>query len=193
MRSWLIVGFLFISLSSFGQWRQSAPYSFQKGDVLVNAGLSLGHRNNFDYPDSERRGIFPAVSLTAEYGLNNYFSIGPYFSFLARSFRYRNGTENHVYHANRYFGGLRGSFHFAPIAENLISENLDSEHLDLYVSLFGGYKGTFFFGRDFDERHEVAIGGMLGMRYFFTEHFGLFAEGGYGPFELAIIGVSGRF
>jgi hypothetical protein len=170
------------------------PYAFQEGDFFVNASLSMVHRNSNEYPNSFRRGSFPAISLTGEYAVTKYIGVGPYLALYPRSFKYESSKQTYIFHANRYFTGVSLGLHLSPAIEDVVSEHLDSEHLDIYIMLSGGVKSTLFYGgTPLEDTQKVAGAAMAGMRYFFRDHYGLFLEAGYGPFELAKVGVTTRF
>ncbi len=185
--------FFLMSIRSFAQHTPSYPFSLQKGDFLINAGISIGHFKTANYKNAYRTGVFPEISLTGEYALTDELSIGPMLSYYARSYKYETPAETFTFGANRYFAGGRASFHFGPFLEKHLITNLDSEHFDIYAVFGGGYKGTFFVNDPYNQPtgRFTAIA-MAGLRYMFFERIGLYAEGGLGPFAVITFGLTTR-
>jgi hypothetical protein len=187
---------LFIQSFSIGQKIvQTYPNVVQNGDFLINAGISLGHYKTSTYTSAYRMGVIPELSLSVEYALNDELSIGPIASHYSRSYKFDDGYETYIFKANRFFVGGRASYHFGKFLEKNLLTNFDSEVMDLYVTLAAGYKGTYFVDSRVQKGNTGIVTGaaLLGMRYMFFENFGLFIEGGYGPFAVITLGLAMRF
>lgn len=192
----LLVLWVVISFSGYSQSQKNRyyfPRAFEKGDLVVNAGISIGYHREIRQQNSFRTGIIPPFPVFIEYGITNAISIGAYGSYFQRQFRYDRGENNELFKVHYGYIGGRASLHFAPFLEERVFRNLDSDHLDVYVSATGGTLRRQTIHYFEIEDNDPFIGGALGLRYFFTEHFGLFGEAGYMPFEVATIGLSGRF
>ncbi len=194
IRNFFLALFFFISLLSSAQHAQPYyPYSLQKGDFLISAGISLAHFKTVNYANSSRTGVFPEISLTGEYAIADELSIGPIVSYYARRYKYDTPAETFIFEANRYFVGGRASFHFAPFLEKHLVTNLDSEHFDIYMVFGAGYKGTFFVNDPYNRANgRMSAIAMAGLRYMFFENIGLYAEGGLGPFAAFTFGLTVR-
>lgn len=174
---------------------QTYPNVVQKGDFLINTGVSIGHFKTSGYPFAYRTGVIPELSLSVEYALNDELSIGPVASHYSRSYKFDDGMDTYIFKSNRYFAGARASYHFGKFLEQNLLTNFDSEVMDLYMTLGAGYKGTYFRDSKAQKGGSGVITGLalLGMRYMFLENLGLFAEGGYGPFAVFTFGIAMRF
>src|SRR5690349_10079441 len=87
-----------LSLASIASQAQA---QFQKGDLLLNAGLGLGYY----YAE----GL--SLNLNGEYSVTDELGIGPYFAFTQYDHRYAG------YHYDYTFMdfGVRGSYHFSKL------------------------------------------------------------------------------
>lgn len=192
----LVILWVMIAFSGYSQTKRSryyAPYAYERGDLVVNAGLSVGYHREPRMRDSYRTGIIPPLPVSVEYGLTGAISAGVYGSYFQRQFRYDASENNELFKVHYFYIGGRASLHISPFLENRIFTNLDSENLDVYLTATGGSLRRYTIHYFETEDADPFIGGALGMRYFFKEHFGFFGEVGYLPFEVATVGVSGRF
>ncbi len=158
---------------------------FAKGTNVINAGIGIG--GNFYYGGlgtssqsiglnaSYERGIWE----TGDFGI---VSLGGYFGY--KSYKSNIGFGGDRYNFNYTIIGVRGAFHYI---------GLDVENLDVYggamlsyniASIDSGYAGGL------DSRPSATI--FVGGRWYFGEHFGVFAEAGYGVSILSL-GAAFRF
>jgi len=181
MKKFLAIDFLFVFFAlcsfTFGASAQStqkitsaqiayAHYSaFNEGDMVINAGVGLG---TFIY-DRDFSVILPPITASFEYGIVDLFEgqggigIGGYAGYLLR--------KNDVFgNVGDLVVGPRGLFHYQFV-----------DNLDTYTGIMLGYdirsfsqKNTPLSGSTF------AFAYFVGARYYFTNHFGAFAELGYG-------------
>jgi len=194
MKSIFLCTFLLVSTLTFCQSNQYYPNAFEKNDFIISAGLGLGHWKDARYPYSFRTGTFPAINASVHYGVSDFISLGPLFAFYARTFKYEKAPDLLVFHAHRYFLGGTASIHVSPWIEKVITQDMDSEHLDFYISLGGGYKGTIFLYPELVKNEgEAAIIAFAGMHYYLGDYFGLFIEAGYTPFSALVFGITSHF
>lgn len=158
---------------------------FNKGTNVINAGIGIG--GNFYYGGlgtssqslglnvSYERGIWE----TGDFGI---VSLGGYLGYKSYQSDRLFGGDRYKY--NYTIIGVRGTFHYI---------GLDVENLDVYggamlsyniASIDNGYAG----GLDSRPSGTIFVGG----RWYFSEHFGVFAEAGYGVSILSL-GVAFRF
>lgn len=191
----LLFFFIISFMPGFGQIAVNMyPYAFQRKDIMINAGVGIWYQHpNHNFSNSSLSGVFLPASLTVEYGLTNWLSVGPCFSIFPQTYYLTEPNSRIRFHANDYLLGGRASFHFAPWLEKHLMQWFETEYLDLYFSLGAGYQSTLFYRREFSPETRLNLFSTLGIRYFFFEHFSLFTEVGYGPFEFMKVGVSGRF
>lgn len=162
--------------------------SYDKGDLLVNAGLSLGY---YGYGFSgNRTGVTIPVTIWAEYGLTDQISVGPYVGFA----RWRYDFQNDNYSWRFLTLGGRGTFHLTELLNEWTDGDLNEEKLDLYGSILLGaeirsYNGPELFFED-ETDVVVRLGSVLGARYYLNQRLGLYIEGGRGTFGYLNFGVS---
>lgn len=155
--------------------------AFTRGDLILNLGIGLG---NSVYDGSYTKKI-PPISLSGEYGVagdlfNNgrgSVGVGLYLGYTGAKYRaFDNLDAGWRYH--NLIIGARGSLHYQ-----------FANRLDTYLGLLLGYdiSMTNEFGNfpTSNRPHAPAIGGFqfafyAGTRYLISDHFGLFAELGYG-------------
>jgi len=162
-----VITFLFIfSNNTFAQdYDFDETPNFSQGQIDVNAGIGLISPlfiGGF-------RAVVPPVSLSAEYAIDNDFSVGGFVG-IARS---RNKFVSEV-KFNYTIIGVRGAYHF-----NLI------ESLDTYAGAMVGFNrqvadfdDTLFTSYSASNSIYWAVYG--GARYSFAGNLGVFGELGYG-------------
>ena len=168
---------LCISALLFFAQEASAQADYSKGDVLLNAGLGLGYYYAGGTP----------VVFSAEFAVNDVFSIGPYLGFTSYTYRWNFGSSYRYRYTFIDFG-VRGSYHFS---KHL---NLNTNKLDLYGGAMLGYVASSFSGDDifgYSDPYGSAVrfGIFGGARWYFSKVFSANAEIGYGVTPM-LIGVS---
>ncbi len=169
------------------QAQESSGLSYEKGDNLFNAGFGLGYYN---YGlGSGRTSSIPALEANLELGIHEYFGVGPYAGFA--SWNYNQGVSDRGYSILTVGG--RGSFHYSKLLEELLDSDMNVEKLDLYVTLILGLEFRNYSGDWNDSRNNsvgVFIGPILGARYYFSNNFGVYAEGGRGSLGFLKLGIT---
>ncbi len=168
MPSLYIVCMLFtlgISQVSMGQ-------SFEKGDIIVNAGIGLGTTFSFGFG-----GLGLPLGGGVEVGITDAIGIGGEVGFVSG----RNITVFYI--------GPKGYYHFNELL------NIDNDALDIYGGLaiyyrnfnIKGFSGIPGFGA-FGLSSGITVGFHIGGRYYFTDKFGVNAELGnsYGWLKLGV-------
>ena len=135
---------------------------FSKGESALNIGIGIGHSYG-GYGVS-----IPPLSVAYDYSLvsnlingnNGAITLGAYGAYTSAS------------SASHTVLGVRGMFHyqFAPKLDTYAGLML-GYHIASYSSNINGYPGISGSGID--------LGVLLGARYFFTDHVGMFTELGY--------------
>lgn len=151
MKHLLVISSLFISLTSFSQ------SMLGKGGSQLNAGVGL---SSWGLP----------VYIGFDYGVHEDVSLGMELSYRSYNERYNN------YHYKNTIWGISGNanYHFNTIFK--IPQNWD-----IYAGLNIG-----FYIWDTDDNYlgnhssGLGIGGQVGIRYYFSDRFGLNLEGGGG-------------
>ena len=179
----------------------NAQPAFQRKDLFISAALSLGNYRTFSYHASERYGNTVPLSLTAEYGLSNKFSVGPFGGYYSRKYKYigpisEDIGDDFTYKSHYTVVGLRGTYHFTTALEDKLRADLTSEDLDLYISALAGYEinslsGTN--GMSMADKSTPVIGLVAGVRYFINYRIALFGEVGPGILGIGSFGVTARF
>ncbi|MFO7999212.1 MAG: hypothetical protein R6U86_09560 [Bacteroidales bacterium] len=173
---------------------QDTPAGVDYSNVrLFGAGISLG---SYGYGWAGSRSIsFPPVSAYFEMGIHEYITVGPFLGFNRWNYRYTNWNYSWTF----IHGGLRGSFHYTSILNELLDGDIDESKLDLYITLMAGLQlrnyssSSSGFGDHYDNQIRLFLGPVAGIRYYFTDNLAVFAEGGYGSLGALSFGLSVRF
>ncbi len=159
---------------------------FAKGTNVINAGIGLGgnfYYGSFTSPSqglgvnaSYERGIWE----TGDFGI---VSLGGYLGYKPYKSESWNGTK---FNLNYTIIGVRGAFHYI---------KLDVENLDVYGGAMVSYNLVSASLDDdaisnLDSRPSATV--FVGGRWYFGDHFGVFAEAGYGVSILSL-GAAFRF
>lgn len=164
--------------------------AFEKGDILLNGGLSLGY---YGYGFSgSRTGFTVPITVSGEFGITEDISVGPYVGFA----RWRYDFQNDNYSWRFFTVGGRGTYHFSRLLNELTDGSIDEEKMDLYGSILLGaevrtYSGPEAFFSD-DTDVVVRLGPVLGLRYYFNQRLGAYFEGGRGTFGYLNFGLTLR-
>ncbi|OFY70563.1 MAG: hypothetical protein A2Y71_05745 [Bacteroidetes bacterium RBG_13_42_15] len=144
--------------------------TFEKGDMVLNAGIGIGHTYG------HAGGISPSITVTAERGFweigdFGVISIGALLGYQYSRYHYW-GYDNSW--SNFYFGA-RGLFHFTIIPV---------EKLDVYAGIGAGLRidtePDWIYENRTTDLHFGPYGGVFaGARYYFSDNFAAFAELGY--------------
>ena len=168
-----IVKFLCVIALVFSVTFASGQARYDKGDVLLNAGIGLGYYYAGGVP----------LLLSAEFAVNDVFSIGPYLGYTSYNYNYSFGGSKFRY---TFFDiGVRGSYHFSELFE------IRNEKVDVYGGAFLGYVISSYssnFGNNYDDPYgsHLRLGLHAGTRYFFSEKVAGYAELGFGIAPLAL-------
>lgn len=163
---------------------------FEKGDILINGGLSLGY---YGYGFAgNRSGFTIPVTVSAEFGITEDISVGPYLGFARWRYDYLN--ENYSW---RFLTlGGRGTYHFTRLLNELTDGDLDEGKLDLYASILLGAEIRTYSGPDgfFSDDTDVVVrlGPVVGVRYYLNPRLGFYFEGGRGTFGYLNFGITVR-
>lgn len=158
---------------------------FGKGTNVINAGIGIG--GNFYYGGLGTSSQSLGLNLSYERGIwetgdFGIVSLGGYLGYKSYTSEPQFGGGRYDY--NYTVIGVRGAFHYI---------GLDVENLDVYGGAMLSYNiasidGDFSDGLNSRPSATIFVGG----RWYFTEHFGVFAEAGYGVSILSL-GAAFRF
>ncbi len=181
--------------------------SFDQGTNVINLGVGIGGYYSFG-----GLGVSASPNIIASYEHGTFGNVGPGTISLGGLISYKSFSYDNTYsyyYGNPYYYdqkwtyyilGFRGAYHW-----NFTNE----PKLDFYAGLmlaydFAHYSFTTndpYINSGYDPYYSVynttygsyiSLSGYVGMRYYFTHNFGLWAELGYGYTTLAI-GVSIKF
>lgn len=156
---------------------------FEVGTNVVNAGFGLGWSHGYLY---SAKSSFPALNLSYERGFKEISDIGVLG--LGGMVGFKRTTYN-------YFGKWSYTDFFLAARGALHMDLFNNEKLDTYGGLVLGFGIQ---STNIDELYGRSSGSYLvfgpfaGVRYYFTNNFGVFGEVGYGTSILAL-GVSFKF
>lgn len=176
---------------SFGAANAQEESNYEKGDLLLNGGISFGYYG-YGYLGTRSRGMVP-VTASLEYSINDKLGVGPYAGYANWNYTYTNSDYSWTFLAF----GARGSFHATTLLNDLLDTGMDPNELDIYLAVLLGldirsYSGE---GNVYTDNSSVnlILGPVLGVRYFFSDSFGVYLEGGRGAFGFGTLGVSFKF
>ena len=167
--------------------------AYQQGDKIVQVGLGLGRAvGGYNWTYGGGAGL--SVNAAVELGVHEYFSVGPYLAFGRYGL---GGFAGNRYHITALAAGVRGSFHYVSLLNEIADTNIDEEKLDLYVSVLLGVE---FYSYDFDNDpifdnvnyNSTGFdgGAVVGGRYKFNPRLAVFTELGYAGLSVWTLGVS---
>lgn len=173
-----------------------AQDAFQQHDKVVNIGVGLF---NTRYADGHFVNKIPPISASFEYCIIDHvfddksgIGVGGVFGFTGAEHQIASaGNARYGWRYRDYLVAARGAFHYQPV-----------RGMDTYVGFVSGYNilTSKRFGADVwpgevnveaDEPYFV-FGGILGIRYYFSDSFGVMAEAGTSLSYLTV-GVALRF
>lgn len=164
-------------------------YSFRKGTLVFNAGVSVGLIGASEFGYVGGSGFLP-VTISGEYSLNELIGVSAYGGFYDRSFGGGAVKYNIV-----TFGG-RLVFHGTDLLNDKLKTRLP-ERLDLYATLILGYRAYSWSSNDGTplpaNTGTVTFGPAIGARYMVIKNFGVYLELGRGPFGVLGTGLSLKF
>jgi hypothetical protein len=163
---------------------------FDKGDVVINAGIGLG---STVYHGAYYKTTVPPLFLSGDYCLMEdlgpgNLGVGAYLGYSAYKWEY--SSLDYGWKYSTIIIAARGTYHFVDLVDKL----------DLYGGVLLGAKivSHKYFGDDlYSDTHTASGSGAAfsvfgGARYYFTDNLGAMAELGYGIAWLSL-GVSLKF
>ena len=149
-----------------------------KGDLLLNLGLSSGYGYPNGLPETENSGN-PTVNFHAEYSLNKFIGIGIYGAFTYSFYKYDNSPQSYKDNWSGWDMGARVTLHIA----SFFTKN---EKADLYVAGFSGYTRMALvldqndiYRDSLDYRVKAfSAGPIIGFRYAISQRFAFYLEAG---------------
>lgn len=181
----LLFAMLLTTTFTFAQGGRDA---YNPGDKTFQVGVGLGRTGGYYNYNSINYGFGIPVSAALEFGISEYFSVGPYAAYASYSNRYLgNGFRSSIFSV-----GAKGSFHYLSLINEPLQLGIDESKLDLYLSV---YLGLAFnnYNRYYENVSDLDFGTVLGGRYMVNEQLGVFTEIGYGALAVWTVGVSYRF
>jgi hypothetical protein len=158
----------------------SEAQCFEKGDVLLNPGISFGNRmygNRFFRPN---------FSFSADIGVHDYVSVGPY---VAAAFA---GDRR-----NAFSIGARGNFHWWQLIADNVEKDIKQDQFEMYLTVWLGGTITRFNdgpGPGNNGRSEGGFdgGATLGARWYpnANDRVAIFGEWGRGPISWGTVGAT---
>lgn len=183
----MIFGIVLLTNPAAGQVFQG------KGDLSVNAGLSLGIIGYGGYGYGSAGFPIP-ITVNVDYGIHEMISVGPYAGYLSRTYGQRTSTNRWRFTSLAF--GVHGAFHASSFLNDKLDFNINEEKVDIYGKVILGYE-TYSYndtGTLFDDTYrdsgQPVFGPVLGIRYMFNPNLGGYAEGGRGNFGWLTLGLS---
>lgn len=170
--------------SAFAQMTREA---YAPGDKTFQLGVGLGNTSpryySYDY-----YGFGIPLSAALEFGISDYFSVGPYAAYVSSGYR----SLGDRYRRSIFSVGAKGSFHYLRLINEPLELGIDETRLDLYLSVYLG-AGIYSYSDNISNSSILDFGTVIGGRYMFNEQLGGYTELGYGALAVWTIGVSYRF
>lgn len=162
-----------------------------KGDLSVNAGISLGVIGH-GYGYYGNAGFAIPLTLNVDYGVHEMFSVGPYLGYMNRSY----GPSGSRYSFTSFAFGAQGVFHATPFLNEHLDFGADENKIDYYAKLIVGYEAYTWringesYNGYYNDSGGPIFSPVIGVRYMFNPSVGGFAEAGRGAFGWLTLGVS---
>jgi hypothetical protein len=139
----------------------------------------------------------PPLSAYYELGVHNRITAGPFVGFARWSYRSPDFFKSSYQYSWTYLqAGVRASYHFTGLINELLDMEIDENKLDIYLTLLGGLEYRAYsssFDNGVSNKIGIILGPVGGFRYYLTDNLAVFAEGGRGSFGALYLGVSARF
>lgn len=158
---------------------------------IFGAGISLGYYS-YGYLGTRSIGI-PPLSAYYELGVQDYITAGPFLGFARWSYSYTTASQYSWTFINV---GARGSFHITGFMNEILGTEINEEKIDWYITLLAGMEfrnyssDTGWAESTYGNTSRFFIGPSTGVRYYFSDSFAVYAEGGYGALGALTFGVS---
>lgn len=182
----LVPVFLIFSSTAYSQ------QAFQQGDVLVNAGLSIG-AFNFGLGARHPSGFPLPLTANLEWGISDMIGVGPYAGYLFQGYE----TSTFRYSRTTFAVGAQAAFHFTPFLNEYLNVTLEEELVDVYLKAIIGYEwymeqqdGVRLPREFLTPPNKIIFGPVVGLRYMLNPAIGAYAEAGRGVFGWLTLGIS---
>lgn len=171
-----------------------AQTQYQKGDILVNLGLSVG-TFGYGYGLYGSSSGFLPITASVEYSVNDLVSVGPYAGIYTRTYKYFGYKDRFTALS---FGG-RGTLHASSLLNEHLELSINEEKLDIYATVIIGFEtrswnfdSSYGGDRYYDNDATFDFGTIVGIRYLLNPKYSVFFELGRGSFGIGTLGVSAK-
>lgn len=159
---------------------------------MLQGGFSFGYYG-YGYVGN-RTGITLPLSAAYETFVAEDISAGGFVGYT--SFRYEYLDYNYKWTYLDF--GIRGSYHYIPLLNELTDAEIDQEKWDFYVTVMliferRAYDSNEEFGYNYSNTFNTSLGSVAGFRYKFSPSFAAYFEGGRGTFGYGNLGVTYMF
>lgn len=161
---------------------KSSSGGIEKGTIQIDASFNLGSHGGFAGKRSAFGfygfgiGFRPGFTLNVDFAVHPYASVGGYIGMDGRYKTFGIGV------------GARGVFHIYQLIADKANTKVDPGKLDFYFPLHIG--GIIYTSKGGGTSGGFTMGGGLGVRYYFTDKFGIMAETGWLEMSVAKVGLS---
>jgi hypothetical protein len=161
---------------------------------LLQGGFSFGYYG-YGYVGT-RTGFTLPLSVAYETYLGENFSGGGFLGY--SSYRYE-GFSDYQYRWTFLDFGVRASYHYIPLLNEITDAEIDQEKWDFYVSLMLIFERRSFSSTDeyyqdyYNDGFHTSLGSVAGFRYKFSDALAVYFEGGRGSFGYGNLGVTLMF
>lgn len=189
----VLITALILPMNANAQGSESGEIrGFNKGKIVPQIGIGLG--TYYYTPGYVGRSFAVPVVFGIEGGVHDYVGVGGYFGFVTRRYdRSYNWNGVRRERVSTLSTGARGTFHFYNMIEDLTGADLFTDKLDIYVGVLLGYEHNIYSDENIDSyRGRFFGGGMVGVRYYPTKCFGIYAEVGRNVLSFINLGAAFR-
>ena len=162
-----VILIIVLALSCVFIHEEADAQAHYKGMITLNPAFGLGTYGYFG------GGFGIPVVFYADFAVHDYVDVGPFAGLILN-----NSFLNFNF-------GARVNFNFWQLIADNVDSGLAADVVDWYISAFFGYELG-----DFPARWRG--GGMMGVKWWFSDRIGLMAEVGGGPVSYSEIGISIR-
>jgi hypothetical protein len=171
-------------------------WPYRPGSLWVNL---QSHHSFINYPTFGTRTGLPPLQLSVDHSFDTHFAFGAYVGYYNATYTDNFGDSKYQSTFSGNNIGLRLTFHFSDIFNNMFHEVVNVKKWDFYSTAFAGWHtikwnvdSKYINTQDFSDGSFGSLGLVLGVKWMPTSRTGIFLEAGKSPVGWFSAGISGK-